>query len=173
LLVGWLLDDSTSARVLALDADAAGMDRGEWAGNRAFVLFLRGDTLGARAWGDTARRLLAREIQLSSAAVPLLADLAFAEALAGREAAAMAVANRAVAALRGGELGRGSIFMTGLASLAGVAAMAGASDSAFSWLAELSRLPSTVTGARVATDPVYARLRDDPRFDAFVANWGK
>jgi len=166
---GELMDDATAARALATPADAIDGDRGEWAVALAYAHFVRGDRARARAWGDTAARYLAPAAARPEAGFRVLIDLAWAEALAGRETAA-ASASRALARLRAERRERRSLsYVTYLSDLARVAAVAGARDSALAWLGEARALPSEFTPAMLRQDPTFAALRGDPRFEALLA----
>ncbi len=165
---GWLLDESTSARALAIALGAVAADRGEWTLRGAELLHSRGEHARARAWGDTARRILAAEANAASAGMRIFMDLASAEALAGNADAAMNAASRARAALIAESRGRGSIYAFRTATIAAAAAVAGARDSAIAWLAEPALADIGYRGARLAVDPAFANLRDDPRFRALA-----
>jgi TolB-like protein/tetratricopeptide (TPR) repeat protein len=168
--IGWLLDAPAATRLLALDASAVGMGRAEWAVGRAALLHGRGDLAGARAWGDTARLLLVTEAASAGAGSLVLQDLAIAEALAGRPDATLAAAVRARDAVRAErEAATGTVYALAIGDLAGALAIAGVRDSAIAWLADPALASVGLRGPLLAADPIFASLRDDPRFRALAA----
>ncbi|HZI26944.1 MAG TPA: serine/threonine-protein kinase, partial [Gemmatimonadaceae bacterium] len=61
--MGWVLDSASVQQLLALGPDAFDDDRGQWGIVRAQLYDLRGDTVQARAWGDTAARYLQAQLR--------------------------------------------------------------------------------------------------------------
>ncbi len=165
---GWLLDGPTLTRLLALDASATGTDRAEWAVNRAILLRYGGDRAGSRAWGDSARRLLQPDAAGEGSGARVLVDLAIAEAFAGRPEETLAAAIRARAALRMERRGSGTTYALTIADLAAALAVAGVRDSAIAWLGDPALAAVGIRGPRLAVDPTFANLRDDPRFRALA-----
>ncbi len=162
--LGWLFDDATLTRLLALDEAAISADRGEWALYRAVLFRYRGDREASRAWADTARRVLARGAAQPSAGSRIIQDLAAAAALAGQVDQAITAAVRTRAMLREQWKGRGMVYASSIADLAVSMAAAGARDSAIAWLADPALADVGFSGKLLAVDPRYVALRDDPRF---------
>jgi hypothetical protein len=98
----------------------------------------------------------------------VLVDLAIAEAFAGRPDETLAAAIRARAALRRQTGGSGTVYAATIADLAGALADAGVRDSAIAWLGDPALAAVGITGTRLAVDPSFEGLRDDPRFRALA-----
>jgi hypothetical protein len=156
---------------LSLDpAESFDGDRSAWAGTRADMAFLWGDSVSMRSWADTARRLVERELATNPADHSSRVGYASVLAYSGRSEDAMREIRAAVTALRRELTTPNSNRLTSrLYVAATVAAAAGERDAAIDWLRELITLPSPFTPARLRIDPFLKPLRTDPRFIALVA----
>ena len=136
----------------------------------AQVHWLAGRASAAKAMSDSAVGLASRDVQHDSTSDDLGLRLAFAYALAGRNADAIREGARA-AALRPVSLDARAGPATQL-RFAEVLAMAGARDSAIAVLRPLTTVPGPATPGRLSVDPWLASLKGDARFDKLAKGGG-
>ena len=167
--LGWLLDAGDARLVLTLGPDAFDVDRGSVAIVRAEQYGWQGDSVLARAWGDSA----AREFLLQLRAVPtdpqlhVLRGLALAYAGHAREALTEAQRGLALRASTAGRESQTYAYFTYVA--ARTALLAGDRERALTWLAEARRAHYVASPAWLRVEPTWAPLRNDPRFAALAA----
>ena len=123
---------------------------------------VRGHTLQARAYADSARRRPEAELARRPADGILHGDLAFIYLSLGRTEDAVRESERAAAFLPL-EVSYGD-GMPALENLAEVYARAGREDDAITVLERLLQMPSMISHARLRVDPVWSPLRGNPRF---------
>jgi serine/threonine-protein kinase len=169
--LGWLLDADDTRLVLTLEPDAFDGDRAVQAFVRAQVYGWQGDSVRARAWGDSA----AREFALQLRTLPTdpqrhgLRGLALAYAGHGREA--LAEAERGLVLWAPTAAGRESVGYAYLNYVAArTALLAGDRDRALAGLTEARRAHYFATPAWLRVEPTWAPLRGDPRFAALAAD---
>jgi serine/threonine-protein kinase len=167
----WLIPRRQMEAFLARDpAETYDGDRASWAGQRADMAYVWGDSAGMRAWADTARRLVERELAVAPGNHSLRHSYANVLAYLGRRDDAMREVRTALAAFRGELTTQNSNRLSEQLYLsATVAAAAGDHGAALDWLNELRTMPSSYTAARLRIDPFLAPLRADARFTALLA----
>ncbi len=165
--IGWALSDPDRRLVLGLPVAAFDGNAARRALVRAELRGWSGDTLAARALGDSAARLLRRQLAGAPRDAGLRADLGLALASAGRFSEAIAEAERA-----GELLPVARDFVPGSAvkfALVRVLVRAGQRDRALALLEPLVREPFYLSPGWLRIDPSLAALRGDARFERVVA----
>lgn len=129
-----------------------------------------GDPDGARQTWRRAREDLAQFLKEQPDNISIIADLALTNACLGDKAAALALAERAAVVV---PVGRNAIDgPVAIEILARVAAMVGEPDRAIAALQRVMSIPSggftsvALTPALLRTDPMFDRIRNDPRFES-------
>ena len=162
--LSWVLDDEQQQLLLRLSPEPFGGNRADWAMALAQTHALRGDTLRARAYADTAR--LAYETQIRD--VP---ENGTPHGLLGLMLAYM---GRPTDAMRAGERGaelatkgsRGWAYTRHL--LTRIYIMAGEYDKALDQLEFLLKTPYQLSPGWLRIDPTFDPLRRNPRFERLV-----
>jgi serine/threonine protein kinase/Flp pilus assembly protein TadD len=122
----------------------------------------RGDTAGVRAHGDSARVWFERTVRSQPADAELLARLGLAYARAGRKADAIRTGLRAAEMLPPSlDANSGPMVATRLAL---IYAVVDEPERAITTLAPLLSMPSWISPAELRSDPIWAPLRQHPRF---------
>lgn len=164
----WLLDASFDDVMQTLTPEDYQEGEGGWYNTRAVIAAVRGDSAKARQLATQALRAFAREGNPNVRQWYALLSEGVALALLGRNAEALARAQRAVKlvneAPQAGGTARAPMRLETLYSAIQVAAVSGHRDQALAWLSDLQRGPSRFTPAYVRMDPLLASLRSDPRF---------
>ena len=165
--LAWLLDEALQARLLRLSSSAFDDDRGDWGLALAEALWLRGDRPGARAYADSARLALEQQLRFVPDDAGLRIRLSVALAFLGRRAEAIREGERGVAlvpvtkdAIEGVSL-QNQLLQTYILS--------GESEAAVDRLEHLLAMPGPLSPAWLRVDPLYAPLRDNPRFKRLVS----
>jgi TolB-like protein/Flp pilus assembly protein TadD len=164
--LGWALDREQQDRVLQLGPELFDDDRAAWAIVRAHLYHLRGDGARSRAWGDTAR--IGFEIQLREAPEDGQRAVVHGVALAysGRHEAAIREGKRGVELL---PTSRDAYFGPYIEhQLVRIYILAGENERALDLLEPLLEMPYVLTPAWLRIDPLFAPLRDHPRFRRLV-----
>ncbi len=161
----WILNDGLQRRLLSLGPDAFD-DHGSWGLVRAELYWLRGDSARARVYADTGRRVLAEQVRNGANDELQYIFLGLAYAYLGNKsqavrygeqgAAMKTLANDHVAGLYDQQV------------LAQMYTVIGEPDKAIDHLDTLLRVPSFLSPAFLRVDPVWARLRGNPRFEALT-----
>jgi len=163
----WVLDDAQQRHLLTLTPTAFDGDRSGWALALAQTYWLRGDTSDARAYADTARRVI-------EAALAVMPDDWQQQSLLGL---ALAIEGRKADAIRHGERGAELMSVSTDAQigpyaqqiLARIYMMVGEPDKALDHLEPLVQIPYYLSRAWLRIDPTWAPLRGNPRFTRLVA----
>jgi eukaryotic-like serine/threonine-protein kinase len=164
--MGWVLDSAATQQLLALGPEAFGNERGAWAYARAEQYGWSGDTVQARAWGDSASRAIGAELKEKPNDAQRHVALGLMLAYAGRGREAMDESARGLALVRADTAARMSMPNAGSTyTAAWTALIAGDRDKALELLAESMRLGTYVTPAWLRIDPTWKSLRGDPRFE--------
>ena len=161
--IGWSLDDGDRRLVLGLPVAAFDGNAARWTLVRAYMRAWTGDTAGAAVLGDSAARLLRRQLGVAPGDAKLHADLGMALAYAGRFREAIAEGERGVELMpvaRDFDLGSAMRF-----ALARILVRAGERERAIALLEPLVRQPYYLSPAWLRIDPNLAPLRGDPRFE--------
>ncbi len=164
--VYWMLDDQQQQLLLRLTPSAFYDDRGVWADVLMETYWLRGDTVKARAYADTAYTEL--EKQLKAAPNDPQRNL-----FAGLAAAYM---GRKAEAIHLGELGDTLAPLSrdkengayGQHQLIRIYLLTGETDKALDRLADLLKVPYWLSPGYVRIDPTFAALKGNPRFEAIL-----
>jgi Flp pilus assembly protein TadD len=160
--LGWMLDDADQLLLLSLSPTAFGGERGTWAMALAQLYAVRGDTVRARAYADTAR--LADQAALNDAPddAQSVAELGLALAYLGRSTEAVREGQRAVRLM---PVNRDAIAGPYMAYvLARIYVLVGQQEHALDILEALTRQPYFLTPAWLRVDPYLASLRGNGRF---------
>jgi TolB-like protein/tetratricopeptide (TPR) repeat protein len=164
----WLPEPRLRQRLLALPPAAFGDDRAQWAMLRAQLYWLQGDTVPARRWADTARRVYASQLAQTPTAGSVL--LSYGEALAylGRKAEAIEQAERGAATLPVSKNAYTGPYYQHM--LARVYVVTGETEKALDCLTPLVRRPYVMSPGWLRLDPTWASLRGRPRFEKLASD---
>ncbi len=162
----WMLDDEDQRLLLRLAPGAFDDNRGAWGLTLARTHALRGDAAAARAYADSARIALQRQVADNPEDAFTRANLGIALAMSGRRAEAVREGEQALKlepiATNGitGPLAQFSLVHT--------YTILGDQDAALDRLEPLLRIPFYVSPAWLRIDPTFAPLRNNPRFRELV-----
>jgi len=163
----WVLDDSQQQLLLRLTPEPFGGDASNWAICLAQTYAVRGDTLRARIYADSAR--VAGEAQLKEAPgdVQRHVLVALADAYLGRKADAVREGEKAIAlAPVSKDAYQGTYF---LHQLARIYTMVGDSEKAIDLLERVLATPYYLSPAWLRIDPTLEPLRKNPRFQKLAS----
>ncbi|HEX6668830.1 MAG TPA: hypothetical protein VF061_04700, partial [Gemmatimonadales bacterium] len=161
--LGWALDESQQARLLAAGPERFEDDRAAWAIVQAHLHHLRGDRARTRAWGDTARMAFEEQLREAPEDPQLLVIHGVALAYLGRYPDAIRGGKRAVELL---PPSRDMYFGPYIQhQLVRIYLLAGDRERALDVLEPLLEMPYTLTPAWLRIDPMFAPLRGNPRFE--------
>jgi len=159
----WILTDAQQARLLKLTPSQFDDDRGGWGVALAETYWLRGDTIHARAYADSARIALEQQVKLTPQDPQRHAILGVALAYLGRSADAIREGERGVAL---GPISRdaqaGSYNQH---QLVRIYLLLGQNDKALDNLEPLLKMPYYLSPGWLRIDPTFAPLKGNPRFE--------
>jgi tetratricopeptide (TPR) repeat protein len=169
--VGWALDDAARRRLLSLRPADFDNDRGAWGWVLAQEYVLRGDSVRARIYADSARVALEEQLR----ATPLDAQRHVIYGLI------LATLGRSSDAVREGERGTALAPVSRDAyvgayvqhQLARVYLMVGQPAKALDILDALLKMPYYLSPGWLRIDPTFAPLRGNPRFERMAAQGGR
>jgi serine/threonine-protein kinase len=160
----WMLDHRDQTDLLALPPSVYEGDTAAWAWVRSQTYALRGDSVRARAYADTARLHL--EAAPTDAQRAVLHGLAL--AALGRTAEGVRDAERGAALMPPSRDAQQGTYLQH--QLARVYTMAGQQDRAIDILEQLLRMPYYLTPAWLRIDPQFASLRTNARFRRLIGD---
>jgi TolB-like protein len=162
----WLLDDQQQALLLRLTPTAFDDDRGNWGEVLAETYALRGDTLRARAYADSARQ--AFEAQLREAPNDAQRHVLLGVVLGylGRRAEAIKEGERGVALLPVSRDAYGGSY--NLHQLVRIYILVGEQEKALDQLEQLLKAPYYLSPGWLKVDPTFDPLRKNPRFQKLI-----
>jgi serine/threonine-protein kinase len=166
----WVLDDAQQQQLLRLSPAAFGDDRTGWGIVLAETWWLRGDTVRARSYADTAQLAFAAQLK----DVPGDAQLHVFRGLA------LAYLGRKAEAIQEGERGTSLDPMSRDASngpyiqhiLVRIYLLTGETDKALTALEPLLKAPYYLSPGWLRIDPTFAPLRGNARFERMVGGGG-
>jgi serine/threonine-protein kinase len=164
--LGWVLDDASQQRLLALGVDHFDNDGATLGIVRAQVYGWRGDSALARAWGDTAAREFGAQSRANPEDAQRHAFYGLSLAYAGRGREAIAEGQRGVALLPIDRDAVNGPYQVHL--LARIYLLAGEREKALDLIEQLLARPYYLSPAWLRIDPTFAALKDNPRFSKLV-----
>jgi TolB-like protein/thioredoxin-like negative regulator of GroEL len=163
----WLLDDAQQQLLLRLTPGPFDEDRGGWGLALASTYALRGDSLRARAYADSARVALERQIATVPQDAQLVVLLGTALAYIGRKAEAMRTSERGLAMV---PISRDAFSGPyNQHQLARTYILVGEQEKALDQLEPLLRIPYYLSPGWLKIDPTFDPLRKNPRFQKLIA----
>ncbi len=162
----WILTDDEQAAAIGLTPHAFDDDRAHWGLVLAEIYRQRGDRDEARAYADSARLVLSRQVTDAPNDAGLHADLGTALAYLGRKAEAMREGERSVALV---PIRKDAVEGTSREEqLVEIYLMLGETEKALDHLEPLLSMPGYLSGARLRIDPGFASLRGNARFERLM-----
>lgn len=162
----WLLDDEQQELLLRLTPRPFGEDRGSWGLALAGAHALRGDTIKARAYADSARASFGEQLKAAPQDAQLHTLLGLALASLGRSAEAIREGERGVALRPVPKGAYGWAYLRH--QLVRIYLLAGESDKALDQLEPLLKVPYYLSPGWLKIDPTFDALRGHPRFERLV-----
>jgi serine/threonine-protein kinase len=162
----WLLDDDQQQLLLRLTPGPFDEDRGAWGLALASTYALRGDSLRARAYADSARMSLQRQIAAVPEDAQLVVLLGTALAYMGRNAEAIRASERGLAMVPISKDAFSGPYNQH--QLARTYILVGEPEKALDQLEPLLRVPYYLSPGWLRIDPTFDPLRDHPRFHRLV-----
>jgi len=163
----WLLDDTDQKRLLELPVSAFDNDQGASSIVRAETYWVRGDTVHARVYADSARHAFQTQLQQTPEDAVRHAELGLALAYLGRSAEAVQEGARAAAlAPISRDRIRGAYIQH---QLARIDLLTGHPDQALDALAPLLKIPYYLSPGWLRVDPTFDALHGNPRFQQLIA----
>jgi eukaryotic-like serine/threonine-protein kinase len=161
----WVLNDAQQRLLLRLSPAPFGDDRAAWGFALAQTHALRGDSAAARAYADSARRVLEARIRDVPKDPVTHAYLGLALAYMGRRAEAIREGKRGLALvpITKGEQARADLYHL----LARIYILVGEPEKALDML-EFPLKAHYLAPGRYKIDPAFAPLRGNPRFERLL-----
>jgi serine/threonine-protein kinase len=165
--LGWVLDDADQQRALSLGLEPFDGDRATRAIVRAQIYGWRGDSVRARAWGDTAAPEYATQLRDTPNDAQRHVFRGLALAYAGRKAEAIAEGERAVALVPPEKDALQNAYFVHV--LARIYLLTGENEKALDLLAQLLARPYYLSPGWLRVDPTFAPLKGNPRFERLAS----
>jgi eukaryotic-like serine/threonine-protein kinase len=163
----WVLDDEQQQRMLRLSPAAFDDDRATWAIVFAQTYHLRGDSLKARAYADTARIAVERNLESAPQDAQRRAFHGLVLAYLGKRAEAIREGEDAIALLPMSKDGYTGPYIEHL--LVRIYMIAGEKQKALDHLEPLLAMPYHLSPGWLRIDPTFAPLKGEPRFQRLVS----
>jgi len=162
----WVLDDAQQQHLLRLSPAAFGDDRGTWGIVLAETWWLRGDTVRARSYADTAQLAFAAQLKDVPGDAQRHVFRGLALAYLGRKAEAIQEGERGTAL---DPMSRDAIDGAYYQHvLVRIYLLTGETDKALTALEPLLKAPYYLSPGWLRIDPTFAALRGNPRFERMV-----
>lgn len=159
----WILTDSQQARLLKLTPSEFDGDRGGWGVALAETYWLRGDTVHARVYADSARTALEQQLKATPQDAQRRVILGVALAFLGRSADAIREGERGVAL---GPISRDAqAGPYNQHQLVRIYLLTGQKEKALDNLEPLLKIPYYLSPGWLRIDPTFAPLKGNPRFE--------
>jgi serine/threonine-protein kinase len=163
----WVLDEPQQALLLRLSPNAFDENRASWGLVLAQTYALRGDTMLARVYADSARLTLREQVRAAPADAQLHVLHGLALAYLGRRAEAVREGKRGVALVPATKNAYAGAYFQH--QLARIYLLVGEPEKALDWLEPLLKLPYYLSPGWLRIDPTFDPLRDNPRFQRLVS----
>jgi eukaryotic-like serine/threonine-protein kinase len=163
----WVLGAADQQRLLQLPVSAFDGDRGAWGIVRAETYWVRGDTVHARVYADSARQAFQAQLQQAPNDPQRTALLGLALAYLGRSAEAVQKGERAVALDPISRDGIQGPYLQHV--LARIYLLSGQREKALDALAPLLKIPYYLSPGWLRIDPTFNTLHGNPRFQQLIA----
>jgi serine/threonine-protein kinase len=164
--LAFVLGDASQRRLLTLTPEPFAGDRGAWGLSLAQVHRLRGDSVRARAYADSARIAFEAQLRETPDDGQVNVLLGHALALAGRKADAIRAGQRGVEQLPSSRDAYLGPYVEH--QLARIYLLAGEPEQALDLLEPLLKRPYTLSPAWLTLDPTFDPLRRNTRFQRLV-----
>jgi serine/threonine-protein kinase len=163
----WVLDGPQQVLVLQLTPEAYGGDRGIWGYVLAQTLWLRGDTVQARAYADSAHSDFALQLQAAPEDAQRHVLYGISLAFLGRKDEAIREGRKAVELM---PISKDALFGPFIQhELVRIYILVGEPEQALEALEPLLKMPYYLSPGWLRIDPMFDPLRDNPRFQRLVA----
>lgn len=163
----WVLDDAQQRLLLTLGPTEFDNDRGVWGLSLAETWWARGNPTRARAYGDSAAKAFEQQLREHDD-VQRRGLLALAHAYAGRKAEAIRIGEQALAdAPIDRDWGNGTYLPLVLAR---IYVLTGENEKAVDRIAQVASLTYYVSPAWMGLEPIFAPLRENPRFKKLIGS---
>jgi serine/threonine-protein kinase len=162
-----VLDEPQQALLLRLSPNAFDENRASWGLVLAQTYALRGDTMLARVYADSARLTLREQVRAAPADAQLHVLHGLALAYLGRRAEAVREGKRGVALVPATKNAYAGAYFQH--QLARIYLLVGEPEKALDWLEPLLKLPYYLSPGWLRIDPTFDPLRDNPRFQRLVS----
>ena len=163
----WVLDGPQQVLVLQLTPGAFDGDRGIWGYVLAKICWLRGDTMQARVYADSARRAFAQQLQATHDDAYRHVLYGITLAYLGRKAEAIREGRQAVALM---PIAKDALWGPFIQyQLVRIYLLLGEPELALDALEPLFKIPYYLSPGWLKIDPTFDPLRNHPRFLRLVA----
>jgi tetratricopeptide (TPR) repeat protein len=163
----WALDDEQQRLLLRLSPAPFGDSRADWGFELAATYALRGDSVLARAYADSARLALEARLRDAPEAARLHAIRGVTLAYLGRRREAIREGLRGVALLPVSKDTYDGTYVQ--FQLVRIYLLVGEPERALDWLEPLLKVPCYLSPGWLRIDPTFDPLRGHPRFERLAA----